>query len=539
MSRGVLPEARRSKLEGTTMRRRHQMSRTARGTRPFIVVLVLALAVAAFLPAAALAATWTNGTGGVWSIGSNWSGYEPPVQDEALTFPAGVLGQATNDLDLTVFGAISVSGYTAVGGSALGTTGPLSLSGSPAWDADTYAAADLTVNAATDASATVGGSFFLNDVEVNSVYYGSHSLIFNVGSRGSIRHAGSIIGPDQSCSVTKTGAGTLRLGWAGADDEPWSGLNNWAGSTSVQNGQLTLWNPGALSSAATSNLAISCGARVRAHYDVDGYTADAWDGEITGSGDIDLDAGELTLRGNSMYFNGTTTVSPGAELTVADYGFAFISGIVSLDGGTLRGQGGVGTVEVNDGGVVSPGSESTTGWPRSTRTTAPTSPRAAPTWWTWQTPTRRTGSPDSMGLHAGDRRRRLRHRDPADPFTIRLRSSDYGSDGLHRQLQPLRDVPLAHRLDAERGRHRVRHQRLRGRHDRVPATTSTATSPSSRPLTASPSGSSTRRRPCTPSPRAPAPTAPSRRARCRRCPGAAAATSPSRRTPGTTSRTCS
>ena len=276
-----------------------------------------------------------------------------PVNGDDLVFPSGLFVQATSDDPLlTEVGAVSLSGTITVGSAApLGVRGPLSAHDSPTWNVDTYLADDLAVSetpAAIPAPMIIGGSFDMDRAE-----YAPNALTFDVAALGGIRHSGSIVGSDPACTLTKTGAGDLRLGWGGADGAAWLGANTWGGTTAVQDGSLTLWNPGALPGGST--LDIASGATVAAHYAVAGHTADTWNNVISGSGHLNVDAGALTLNGDSSGFTGTTTVGAGAELTVGDVGWAVIYGTTRLEGGVLRGVGGVGTAVVDDGGVLSPG----------------------------------------------------------------------------------------------------------------------------------------------------------------------------------------
>ena len=416
------------------MRRLKRMTRTDRGTRPFVVVLVLALAAVALLPAVASAATWTSGVGGAWSIGSNWSGLTPPVEGDDLTFPSGVAGQATNDLVLTRFGSAGVSGSTMVGGNPLALTGSLSMAGDSAWNPDTWLADNLAVNVTGGSSvATVGGSFYLAGLEIGETTYESSSLTFNVGSGDNLYHGGSIVGNDPQCAVTKSGDGTLRLGWGGDADAPWLGSSNWAGPTTIQQGRVTVWNPGALSS--NSDVTVASGASLRARFGVDGYDTGVWQNAFSGSGDIDVTAGELVLRGNSMSFNGTTTVNSGTELNVGDTGFVYHGGNVQLDG-TLRGQGATGTLNVNDGGVLSPGGEDydvSSLWADDSAVLGPGG--------SYDVDVAYANTADGLPgfdwdfLQVTDGAVNITATQ-ANPFTIRVRSSEFGSPGFAEDFDP-------------------------------------------------------------------------------------------------------
>ncbi|WP_224669928.1 autotransporter domain-containing protein [Mesorhizobium sp. BH1-1-5] len=192
-------------------------------------------------------------------------------------------------------GVLSVSSDANLGDAAGGLTlngGTLRVTGTA--DTGTTRAVTLTGDGVIDI-ADAGNQFLLNQV---------------VGGAG---------------SLTKEGAGTLRLG----------GANSYAGATTIAAGTLALTGTGSI--AASSSLTIDGGA-----FDLTGLAGDASVNNLSGSGGaLKLGAGTLTV-GQSLdgSFAGTLsgaggfTKSGSAKLTYDGDGSAF-TGLTTVAGGTL------------------------------------------------------------------------------------------------------------------------------------------------------------------------------------------------------------
>ncbi|HTX70549.1 MAG TPA: autotransporter-associated beta strand repeat-containing protein, partial [Thermoleophilia bacterium] len=334
------------------MKARWYGNHTAHGMRPLLLMLVIALVLLVVMPASALAykaTSWTGSVGSSWNTDGNWTNGVPAATDD-LTISGSAPMYSYNDIDsatLGAVGAVNLSGtLTVAGGYPLLMNGPFTVSGSPLWNLDTGLATNLTTSVASGASPVFGSTF-----DMHPDLYEASQLTMQVGSGATAYEQGSMIGVGPDCKLVKKGSGELRLGWGGSSGSAWTGANTYQGSTDVQAGTLTFWNPGTLPEG--TELDIASGATVAAHFGVAGHGSDTWNNSIVGSGDLDVDAGSLTIDGDTNY-SGTATVASGATLTVSDHELSYLGGDVVLKG-TLRGLGGLSTLDVRSGGVVSPG----------------------------------------------------------------------------------------------------------------------------------------------------------------------------------------
>ncbi|MBK1840759.1 DUF4347 domain-containing protein [Azospirillum sp. YIM B02556] len=242
--------------------------------------------------------------------------------------------------------AISAGTLTASGGSAIGDSSSVTLSGSGAF----------RVSASETVGAVTGNSTSFTDVTIDT------GIVLTATYGSDATMAGAIGG---SGGFTKTGSGTLTL----------SGSNSYSGATTVGAGGLTINGSinanSAVSVGTGATLTVGAAALEIGSLAGAGTVAVAsgkeltvgssgasteFSGSFSGAGDlIKMGSGTMTLSGtNSTNFSGTTAVREGTLSVAGDANLG--SGTVTLNGGTLTVTG-AGTIDnavtlgTNDGTV--------------------------------------------------------------------------------------------------------------------------------------------------------------------------------------------
>jgi len=183
-------------------------------------------------------------------------------------------------------------------------------------------------------------------------------MVFNVTNVTSLNQAISTIdtaGKNFSgmiggaSGLTKTGIGTLTL----------AGTDTYAGATTVNGGTL---RAGAASAfAGISIFTVASGAVM----DLNGFAETV--GSLAGAGTVTMEAGSLTIDGNNTntVFAGAITGSGGLTKTgtgiVALNGANTYTGLTTVAGGTLAGEGSILGAVMNMSGTVAPGVAGTSG----------------------------------------------------------------------------------------------------------------------------------------------------------------------------------
>ncbi|MBN9541180.1 MAG: autotransporter-associated beta strand repeat-containing protein, partial [Alphaproteobacteria bacterium] len=221
----------------------------------------------------------------------------------------------TNGNDLGLSGVVSGAGRLVKAGS-----GVLTLSGTNTYSGGT------TVSGGTLAGTTTS---LQGDILNNA------AVVFEQNSDGT--YAGAMSG---SGSLTKTGSGNLTL----------SGANTYSGGTSIADGTLT-----GTTSSLQGNIANSSALFF------DQATAGTYAGILSGSGNLVIANGDVTLAGANSY-SGTTTVQTGATLRLGTGGSlgstrlldVNAAGTFDLGGGTqtVGGLTGAGTIQLGTGGAL-------------------------------------------------------------------------------------------------------------------------------------------------------------------------------------------
>ena len=296
--------------------------------------------------------TWDGGAGWDdqnWSTAENWVGDSLPSNGDDLVFPQD--GQsAVNDDFLTAVGSVDIGMAANVGGSPV-TVGPL-LYGEglddwgSSWGLPTTLRDDTTIGTVPTGNPTGAPFSFYANVCTEDGSGVGHTLTVDTPDSGRVELSGGLTG---SGSLVKTGTGPLRL-WSSEGIE-----YTRSGPTDVQAGALSIMSPGALSSH--TDVHVGEGAWVVADlWAWGGLVADTWTNTFTGSGNLEVSHGGLTLTGASDSFTGTAICHGAGELTQKG-SFPARTQVW----GTLRGTGTIGPLELNvdewsrDAGSVSPG----------------------------------------------------------------------------------------------------------------------------------------------------------------------------------------
>lgn len=297
----------------------------------------------------AATATITNNSGGVVVFDRTSTAGTATITNnsggEVVFDRNSTAGSAT----ITNSGTLNFRG-TSTGGSAAITN---NLGGQVNFSTSRGPANDGRISAGSIAGA---GNFLLGD---NELTVGGNNQTTTVS--GIISDTG--VGPPGG-SIVKTGTGTLTL----------SGINTYAGSTTINNGTLALSGTGSIAASSGVDVANSAGV-----FDISGTTAGAtirslsgvagssvtlgnqtltlsnaagtFGGEISGTGGLTLNAGTETLTGTNTY-TGATTINSGTLLV--DGSIASSSGLTANASGTLGGTGTLPATSIN-GGILSPG----------------------------------------------------------------------------------------------------------------------------------------------------------------------------------------
>ncbi|MFC4864763.1 Ig-like domain-containing protein [Pseudomonas sp. MAHUQ-62] len=265
---------------------------------------------------------FTNASGSV-TLNSTLAGTGALAKAGAGTL---VLGSTSNNGGWS--GAMSVTG-----GTLNADTGSRLSSGSLTLDGGTLA---MTVTGAAGTTTTVA----------NAVTLGAGGGTISVGGGGGANIAdfsGVISG---SGSLTKTAAAILRL----------SGSNNYAGTTTVNGGTLSISGDGNLGSGGVvlnniATLAVTAPTTIDNAITLNGFAtinnsgAATLSGAISGGGDLNKSgAGTLTLSGTNSYL-GSTTVSLGTLSVAGDANLG--SGVVNLNSGGALTVTGATTIDNN------------------------------------------------------------------------------------------------------------------------------------------------------------------------------------------------
>ncbi|MDA8125714.1 MAG: autotransporter-associated beta strand repeat-containing protein, partial [Deltaproteobacteria bacterium] len=241
---------------------------------------------------------------------------------------------------LTTGNAASTSYYGVISGTGGLTktgTGTLSLYG-----ANTY-----TGGTTVSAGALQGNAASLQGDITNNAY-----VVFNQAAAGT--YAGNISGTGR---IAKTGAGTLTL----------AGANNYAGTTTISAGTLSLGADNALSQTTALTLANTAGATL----DLSSFnqTIGSLAGGGTTGGNVTLGAGRLTT-GNAASTAYAGVISGTGGLVKTGTGTLTLSGANTYSGGATLAAGtlsvannaalGTGTLELNGGTLTSSSSTART-----------------------------------------------------------------------------------------------------------------------------------------------------------------------------------
>lgn len=254
-----------------------------------------------------------NALGGNVSVASGgtllWQADEQIKNFATLTLATGGTVNLNGHTE-TVAAFVDSGGTTILGGGQLNVTGDIELA-----DGSTIASpTSLTggvVYTGVNAAATVSGDVTLTGAS------GSHALHINDGAANpDVVITGAISGSGHS--ITKTGAGTLRL----------SGNNIYSGGTTVTAGTLVTASAGA---AGNGTLTVSAGGTLN-------VSANLIAGSISNGGNVTIDSGA------------TVTFASAANSVTQSAGTLTVNGALSLAGHTFNYNGGSVTGSVTMGG---------------------------------------------------------------------------------------------------------------------------------------------------------------------------------------------
>ena len=245
----------------------------------------------------------------------------------------------------TLSGTNSYTGVTTVSGGVLAVSNVANGGSNSAVGASSNAAGNLVINggtlrytggaASTDRNFTIGtnggaidasGSGALTVSGAPTMSGTNTARTFTLtGASTAANTLGGAIGDNGTgaTTLTKSGAGTWVL----------TGSSSYTGTTSVTNGMLQIGNGGVNGSInSTAGIVVASGATL-AFNRSDAYDGVAFAKVISGSGNVLLSTGTLTLSGNNSY-SGNTTVSSG-QLTLGAAS-ALGTGAVTVNGGVLN-----------------------------------------------------------------------------------------------------------------------------------------------------------------------------------------------------------
>lgn len=312
--------------------------------------------------------TWTgSGANANWSTAANWSGGAAPtgVSTDQLVFAStGSQHTNTNDLTGATFGKITLSGndYTITGNSITLSPG--------------------TNSTAFDATNTSGTNVFNLAITV-----GSNGEKFQTASGGTLNLGGNIA-LNNSLVITGSGAvnasgvisgsGGITLPGSTSVTVSFSGSNTYSGTTTQDGGTLKL---GSNSALGTGTLDIGSGNDPSIQAD---GSSRSFSNSLTISGDFKISGS------NDLTFSGSVSLSGSPDAIINNTGLSIVSGAISgssrvitkdgsgtllldstsnsfrganVDAGILGGVGTIGnssgTLVVNSGGTVDPGSPNT------------------------------------------------------------------------------------------------------------------------------------------------------------------------------------
>jgi autotransporter-associated beta strand protein len=300
-----------------------------------VTVGVLLLSGVTVVPAAAATRTWAGGTGGVWSLGTNWVGGNAPVDGDDLVFDATGSNDSVNDLTIAV-NTITVSVVHAIDGTAFTVTSGISVigTGSLGIVPTVTLGGDQTWSAA-------GGGLTVDALDLNNHTWTADAATIMTAT--TVSGVGAII---------KNGSGTLRL-W---------GDSTFDGPVTANTGTLEIRTPLALGGADgtdANGTTIAAGARLH----VNSAALLTLAGEALKLSGTGAGAGALTVAStNPVTFTGPITLdatsavdsSTGADKTLIFNGPINGPGDLHINGDTIAVFGALGST-VPAIGFVNPG----------------------------------------------------------------------------------------------------------------------------------------------------------------------------------------
>ena len=249
-------------------------------------------------------------------------------------------------------GTLNISANEAVGTGAINVSSGANLQIQGGLNVDNTVTLNGTGTGGNGALQNFGGTNTLS----GSVVLGSAARIET--NTGSLTLSGTVSGSGNTLTVGGTGnttiSGTLANGAGGLVKEEsgtllLSGANSYSGTTTVSGGTLIVANSNALG-AAPAGTTVDSGATLQLQNNItiasealtnNGTLANAsgsntYSGVISGTGDVDVNGGQLTLT-NANTFSGDITVTNGTTLVATNSGALGTGGTTTvLTGGTLE-----------------------------------------------------------------------------------------------------------------------------------------------------------------------------------------------------------
>ncbi len=314
---------------------------------------------------------WTGSTSNSWATGGNWTGGSTPAGGDGAVFnnlgnghttislggAVRPIGAITFDTNAAAYTLGSAAGDTLLfdAGGAFSATGTVTVTSSVA-TVQTFSAAIQTQGALTITNNGTGGLTFNGPLTLGGGTAGP--LTFS--GTGTTTYAGNI--STGAYGLLVQGTGTVIL----------SGMNSYAGGTTISSGTLQITGDtalgavasavyltgGALQFAAGGGIALNSARGIvlgGGTFDTNSGN-DAINGVVSGANLIKNGAGTLTLSNANTYTNGTTIMA-GTLAANNTSGSATGTGSVVVDNGTLAGIGSVvpgtgNSVTVNNGGTI-------------------------------------------------------------------------------------------------------------------------------------------------------------------------------------------
>ncbi|MBX3743148.1 MAG: autotransporter-associated beta strand repeat-containing protein [Akkermansiaceae bacterium] len=311
------------------------------------VLLPLSVAVAA-ISAHADPINWTGATNGVWSLGTNWAGGNPPSSTDVATFSFST--SAINvrlDANQTVAGLETISGaatnvHTLLGEGANRTltigaqginhySGGLTIgSGTDGQRVDVVLATGQKWNSARTTGTGTAQALFVNNNVTLAAELGEQTLELTGSNTGS--YIGGVIGnaaggPDETksvLSILKTGSGVWTL----------NGANTYSGTTRINEGTLRLGAVG----VAPSTISVAAGATLSFRMN-GGMTSAQIDAHIAGANFATGAFIALDTNNGSGTYEGTYNSSQRLFKTSGNN--LLLTGTINAAGGLTISEGGL------------------------------------------------------------------------------------------------------------------------------------------------------------------------------------------------------